>query len=51
MMLDAKDIEERERLAKEIARTSELIRKKYWALKTGRMEKEIDLEKHFKPIV
>jgi len=50
-MLDAKDIEERERLAKEIARTSESIRKKYRALKTGRMEKEIDLEKHFKPII
>jgi len=50
-MLDAIDIEERERLAKEIARTSESIRKKYRALKTGRMEKEVDLEKHFKPIV
>mgnify|MGYP003334118261 CR=1 FL=1 len=51
MTLDTKDIEEQERLAKEIARTSESIRKKHRTLKTGRIEKEINLEKHFKPIV
>ena len=51
MMLDMKDIEERERLAKDIARTSEPIRKKHRAMKTGRMVEEAELEKHFKPIV
>jgi hypothetical protein len=50
-MMTVDTIKEREKLAKEIARTSKSIRKKYWALKTGRMEKKIDLEKHFKPIV
>ncbi|XP_067208173.1 uncharacterized protein [Linepithema humile] len=51
MTLDTKDIEERERLVKEIAHTSKSIRKKHRALKTGRMVEEADLEKHFKPIV
>ena len=51
MTLDMKDIEERERLAKDIARTSESIRKKHRAMKTGRMVEEAELEKHFKPIV
>ena len=51
MTLDMKDIEERERLAKDIARTSESIRKKHRAMKTGRMVEKAELEKHFKPIV
>lgn len=51
MTLDIKDIEEREKLAKEIVRTSESIRKKHRAMKTGRMVEEAELEKHFKPIV
>ena len=41
---------ERERIAKQFAKTSELIRKKYRALKTSKIEKDIALEKHFKPI-
>jgi hypothetical protein len=35
----------------EIAHTSESIRKKHRALKIGRMKKEAELEKQFKPIV
>ena len=34
-----------------IAKKSELIRKKYRPLKTGKIEEDIALEKHFKPIV
>ncbi|KYM96919.1 hypothetical protein ALC62_12414, partial [Cyphomyrmex costatus] len=37
--------------AMEIAKTSDSIRKKYRALKTGKMEEEIPLERHFKPII
>jgi hypothetical protein len=44
-------IEDRERIAKQIAKTSDLIRKKYRALKTGKIEEDIALEKQFKPIV
>ena len=51
MTLDTKGIEERERLAKEVARTSEAIRKKHRALKTGRVEQEVQLRKQLKPIV
>jgi len=39
----------RERI-KEIAKTSDSIRKKYRALKTGKME-DIALERHFKSII
>lgn len=45
------EIRKREKIAKEIARTSEVIRKKYRALKTGKMEEDVALEKHFKPII
>ncbi|KYN16037.1 hypothetical protein ALC57_11721 [Trachymyrmex cornetzi] len=41
---------DREKIAKEIAKTSDSIRKKYRALKTGKME-DIALERHFKPII
>ncbi|XP_067212825.1 uncharacterized protein [Linepithema humile] len=51
MTLDTKDIDEREKIAKEIARTSESIRKKHRTLKTGRVEQETQLEKRLKPIV
>ncbi|XP_067216995.1 uncharacterized protein [Linepithema humile] len=51
MTLDTKDIDEREKIAKEIARTSESIRKKHRTLKTGRVEQEVQLEKRLKPIV
>ncbi|KYN50170.1 hypothetical protein ALC62_01046 [Cyphomyrmex costatus] len=50
-MNDAKNIAERERTAKLMAKTRESIRKKHRALKTGIMESEIALEKKFKPIV
>ena len=48
---DAKEIKRREMIAKEIARTSASIRKKHRALKTGKMEEEVALQKHFQPIV
>ena len=44
MTLDTKGIEERERLAKEVARTSEAIRKKHRALKTA-IEKAIETDR------
>lgn len=42
---------DREKIAREIAKTSESIRKKYRALKTGKMAEDVALERHFKPIV
>ncbi|XP_043256461.1 uncharacterized protein LOC122399675 [Colletes gigas] len=48
--MSSSNIEDRERIAKQIARTSDLIRRKYRELKTGKMEEEIALEKHFKPV-
>ncbi|KYN09369.1 hypothetical protein ALC57_18527 [Trachymyrmex cornetzi] len=42
---------DRERIAKEIAKTSDSIRKKYCALKTGKMTEDIVLERYFKPII
>jgi len=45
------EIKDRERIAKQIAKTSDSIRKKYRALKAGKMEEDIALERHFKPIV
>lgn len=50
-MDSSKDITERERIAKQIAKTSESIRKKYRALKTGKMEEDVALERHFKPVI
>lgn len=46
-----KTINERERIAKQIALTSESIRKKHRALKTGQIEEEVILAKRLKPIV
>jgi hypothetical protein len=46
-----KEINDREKIAKQIAKTSESIRKKYRALKTGKMEEDIALERHFKPVI
>ena len=40
-----------ERIARQIALTSESIRKKNRALKTGQMEEEVTLEKRLKPLV
>lgn len=43
--------EDREKLVREIARTSESIRKKHRALKSGRMEEKLSLQKHFQPVI
>ncbi|KAL6256700.1 hypothetical protein P5V15_011627 [Pogonomyrmex californicus] len=45
------EIRDREKIVKQIAKTSDSIRKKYRALKTGKMEEDIALERQFKPIV
>ena len=47
----AKNMRKRVQLAKEIEKTSEAIRKKHRALKTGRIEEDIAMERRFKPIV
>ncbi|EFN79520.1 hypothetical protein EAI_03471 [Harpegnathos saltator] len=49
-MNNSVNIEDREK-AKEIAKTSESIRKKYRALRTGRMVENAALERRFKPII
>lgn len=41
---------DREKIVREIAKTSNSIRKKYRFLKTGKMEEDDALERHFKPI-
>ncbi|KYN27910.1 hypothetical protein ALC57_02686, partial [Trachymyrmex cornetzi] len=48
---DMDNTKDREKIAKEIAKTNHSIRKKYRALKTGKMERDIALERHFKPII
>jgi len=45
------DVREREKIAREIEKTSESIRKKRHALKTGRIEEDIALDRHFKPVI
>ncbi|KAL6265773.1 hypothetical protein P5V15_002584 [Pogonomyrmex californicus] len=45
------EIRDREKIVKQIAKTSDSIRKKYRALKTGKMEEDITLERQFKSIV
>ncbi|KYQ46186.1 hypothetical protein ALC60_14820 [Trachymyrmex zeteki] len=50
-MDSTKDIVERERTVKLIAKTRASIRKKHRVLKTGMMENEIALKKQFKSIV
>ena len=49
--IDALEIKDRERIAKEIAKTREAIRKKHQALKTGKVEEDIALKRYFTPIV
>ena len=49
--IDSLEIKDRERIAKEIAKTSEAIRRKHQALKTGKIEEDVALERYFKPIV
>jgi len=50
-MDDRKKLKNRERIAKQTAKTSDSIRKKYRTLKTGKMEEDDELERHFKPII
>lgn len=45
------DIKNREKVAKEIAKTSESIRKKHRALKTGKIDEDIAVKTHFGPII
>ena len=45
------DVREREKIAREIEKTSESIRKKHRALKTDRIEEDMALDRHFKPII
>ena len=45
------NMSKREQLAKEIEKTSESIRKKHRALKAGKIEEDIAMERRFKPIV
>ncbi|KYN29331.1 hypothetical protein ALC57_01224 [Trachymyrmex cornetzi] len=45
------DVREREKIVREIEKTSESIRKKHRALKTGRIEEGIALDRHFKPVI
>jgi len=46
-----KNIREREKIAREIEKTSESIRKKHRALKTGKIEDDIAVKTRFKPII
>jgi len=50
-MDNSKELKDRERIAKQIAKGNDLIHKKYRILKTGKIDKDIALEKHFMPIV
>jgi len=50
-MNTSNELKDRETIAKKIAQTSDSIRKKYHAMKTGKMDEDIALERHFKPIV
>ena len=45
------DVREREKIVRAIEKTSESIRKKHRALKTGRIEEDISLDRHFKPLI
>ncbi|XP_070517669.1 uncharacterized protein [Cardiocondyla obscurior] len=45
------ELKNHETIVKKIAQTSDSIRKKYHAMKTGKMDEDIALERHFKPIV
>lgn len=49
--MDSSSSKDREKIAKQIAKTSDTIRKKYRALKTGKVEEDIALERHFRPII
>ncbi|KMQ83363.1 hypothetical protein RF55_20240, partial [Lasius niger] len=50
-MAGSDTIREREKIAKEIAKTSESIRKKHRALRTGKIDDDIAVKTHFRPII
>jgi len=50
-MADNKDIRECEKVVRKMEKTAESIRKKYRALKTGKIEEDIATKNHFKPII
>ncbi|EGI60230.1 hypothetical protein G5I_11565 [Acromyrmex echinatior] len=50
LLNNSKELKDCERIVKQIAKTNDLIRKKY-RTKTGKIEEDTALEKHFKPIV
>ena len=45
------DMREHEKIVKKIKKTSESIRKKHCILKTDRIEEDIALDRHFKPLI
>jgi len=45
------DVCEHKKIAREIEKTNELIRKKHRTLKIGRIKEDMALDKHFKPII
>ena len=45
------DVREREKIVRAIEKTSESIRKKHRALKTDRIEGDIELNRRFKPLI
>jgi len=45
------DVHERKKIAREIEKTSESIRKKHRALKTSRINEDIALNTHFKSLI
>jgi len=50
-MGENKDIREREKIVREIEKTAESIRKKHRGLKTGKIDEDIAIKSHFKPII
>jgi len=50
-MTENNNIREREKIVREIEKTSESIRKKHRALKTGKIEDDIAVKTRFKPII
>ncbi|EZA62135.1 hypothetical protein X777_03742 [Ooceraea biroi] len=50
-MAGSTDIRKREKIARAIEKTSESIRKKHRALKTGRIEDDITVRRHLGPII
>ena len=45
------DVRKHEKIAREIEKTSQSIRKKHHTLKTDKIEEDIALDRHFKPLI